>query len=138
MIIENLLFYSKCLKELIAYTVMPNHIHLLVNVEKIEHLSDFLRDFKKRTSKEIKKMLEIKSPHIWQRGTMDHCIRVLPGNKDFVNHVYYIFYNSLKHLSVAPQDFPYHNFNEAVRRGLIEEDFCAASTVFPKTYEMYE
>ena len=138
MIIKNIKFYSLRLKELIAYTVMPDHIHLMVNVDKVKHLSDYLRDFKKRTSKEIKNVLRVDTPHIWQRGTMDHCIRILPGNEDYINHLNYIFYNSSKHLEIIPKDFPHHNFGEAVEKGWIEEDFCQKPLNFPKKFEMYE
>ncbi len=137
-IIDDVKFYAGRLNQLIAYTVMPDHIHLLVRVDKVRQLSDFLRDFKKRTSKEIKNALQINAPHIWQRGSMDHCIRVLPGNEDYINHLNYIFYNSVKHLGIIPKDFPFHDFNEAVQNGWIEKDFCTTVPKFPSKFEMYE
>jgi REP element-mobilizing transposase RayT len=112
------------IKELIAFTIMPDHIHTLVEIESIKDLSAFLRDFKKHTSKEIKKRLLFKEEHVWQRGTMDHCIRVSWEDKDFQNHLEYIFYNSYKHLRVKPKDFPFHNFIEVVQKGWLEIDFC--------------
>lgn len=41
-----------------AWCVMPSHLHLIVRSEK-EKLSDILRDFKKFTSKEIVKTIEL-------------------------------------------------------------------------------
>ncbi|MGA2623168.1 MAG: transposase [Bacteroidota bacterium] len=56
LLIRSFEFYSSRLKELIAYTIMPNHLHLIVAVETVEEVSSFLRDFKKYTSKEIKRL----------------------------------------------------------------------------------
>lgn len=138
MIIENIVFYAKRLNELIAYTVMPDHIHLLAAVDKVKDMSDYLRDLKKYTSKETKRVLGINSKHVWQRGTMDHCIRVTPENADYVNHLNYTYYNSMKHLGVAPKDFLFHNFKEAVGKGWIEVDFAANPPLFPVKFEKYE
>ena len=85
---------------------MPEHIHLIIEINTIKSMSDFLRNFKSYTSKEIKKILrsaarrrtlrernkmqslnrpkKMISKHIWQRGTMDHLIR---NEKDYENHI---------------------------------------------------
>ena len=133
-LIEELRFYSKKLKNMMAFTIMPDHIHLLVEIESIQSMSAFLRDFKKITSREIKKYA-IKE-HVWQSGTMDHCIRTSLANEDLENHIYYIFYNSWKHLGVKPKDFPYHNFSEIVKKGWLENDFYDFDA--PKEFDKYE
>lgn len=129
LLIEELMFFERKIRKVIAYTIMPDHIHLIVEVEQAHTLSEFLRDFKKYTSREIKRrltLLKMEVPdRIWQPGTMDHCIRMRWNNKDYENHLAYIFYNSLKHLGVAPKDFPFHNFREFVKDGVFEEDFCS-------------
>ena len=124
MLVDNLLFYGKRLRSIIAYTIMPEHVHLIVEVSTVKSLSDFLRDFKKRTSKEIKRMLSLQRSHVWQRGTMDHCIRISWESSDFHRHLQYLFYNSWKHLKIVPRNFPYHNFAEVVQRGLMQINFC--------------
>jgi hypothetical protein len=96
--------------------------------------SAFLRDFKKFTSHKIKK--HAVEEHVWQRGTMDHCIRISLENKDFENHLSYIFSNSWKHLGIKPKDFPYHNFHEIVQKGWLEYDFCDFDA--PKEFDRYE
>ena len=123
LLINDLHFYAKRLKQLVAYTIMPDHVHLIVEVEDERTLSSFLRDFKKRTSKKIKRLTESDSP-IWQHGTMDHCIRPTWSNKDFKHHLQYLFYNSWKHLEIAPKDFPYHNFKSFVDDEVFTNDFC--------------
>ncbi|MBZ0202211.1 MAG: transposase [Ignavibacteria bacterium] len=40
-----------------AYVIMPNHIHFVLKMQDGESISDFMRDFKRHTSKEIKKLL---------------------------------------------------------------------------------
>jgi hypothetical protein len=68
---------------------------------------------------------------------MDHCIRFSWENKDFENHLGYLFYNSWKHLHIGPKDFPYHNFDSMVKRGWLHEDIID----FPESefhFEIYE
>jgi len=117
---------------------MPEHIHMLVKVQKVKNMSDYLRDFKKRTSKKIKGVLGVDSPHVWQQGTMDHCVRISSGNEDYMNHLNYIYYNSVKHLGIIPKEFPFHNFKEAVKKGWIEEEFGSTAAQFPGKFDRYE
>jgi REP element-mobilizing transposase RayT len=123
LLIDNLMFYSKRVQKMIAYTIMPDHIHVIVEVKSVNEASNFLRDFKKYTSIEIKRFTSLHIPHVWQRGTMDHCIRYTPENEDFINHIEYLFYNSWKHLQISPKDYQYHNFKEIVEKGWLDEDF---------------
>ncbi|MFI5144044.1 MAG: REP-associated tyrosine transposase [Ignavibacteria bacterium] len=44
--------------ELYAYVIMPTHIHLLLRLGLKESIIDFMRDFKRYTSKEIKLLLK--------------------------------------------------------------------------------
>jgi REP element-mobilizing transposase RayT len=44
--------------ELIAYVIMPTHIHLIPLMKIGESISDFMREFKKFTSTKIRKLLE--------------------------------------------------------------------------------
>ena len=137
-LIEDLKFYSERINELIAYTIMPDHVHLLVEVEDVESLSKFLKSFKTHSSKKIQEIIGKSSDPIWQRGTMDHCIRESTANTDYENHIAYLFYNSLKHLGISPKDFELHNFHEIVARGWLEEDFCAFAEKTEKEFAIYE
>jgi putative transposase len=115
--------YAPRLDKLIAYTIMPDHMHLLVHIRNAIDLSRFLRDFKKWTSFKMREYCSPDTTHIWQRGTMDHLIRPSPWDHDFDNHLRYLYSNSWKHLHIPPRDFPYHNFFDSVREGLIDVDF---------------
>jgi REP element-mobilizing transposase RayT len=44
--------------ELYAYVIMPTHIHLLFRLAQSESIIDFIRDFKRDTSNEIKLQLQ--------------------------------------------------------------------------------
>ncbi len=60
---EILLSSLKFLKEkygfkLIAYVLMPNHIHLIIYFEENPKVSEFMRDFKKFTCFEFRKVCE--------------------------------------------------------------------------------
>jgi REP element-mobilizing transposase RayT len=138
MLIENLIFYCQRLRELMAYTIMPDHMHLIVEVEKSGDLSNFLRDFKKHTSKEIKKLLNLNEEFIWQRGSFDHSVRFSWTGHDLQNHVNYLFLNSWKHLQIAPADFPYHNFQAIIKRGWLEDDVCSFNEKVLKHGGLYE
>jgi len=57
---ESLLFLNEKYKaELFAYVLMPNHIHLVINFIEENHLSAYMRDFKKFTAYRIRKLIEL-------------------------------------------------------------------------------
>ena len=88
------------------YVIMPNHIHLLINVHEngpsgtpvptdlvfVENamqnsiISKFISTFKRFSNKEIGK-------NIWQMRSHDHIIR---DNKDYELHIKYIHENPIK------------------------------------------
>ncbi len=49
--------YNACI---LGYVCMPNHIHLIVYFKETNRLSDLMRDFKKFTSGELRRLLEKK------------------------------------------------------------------------------
>lgn len=180
-LIEELHFYERKIRKLVAYTILPNHIHLIVEVAGSRSLSTFLQSFKSYTSKEIKKRLIDSSrrqpavtncdlgvttsgmptgsrllpmdhvrqsmptgsrllhvDRVWQPGTMDHCIRMTWDGKDYENHVSYLFFNSQKHLGIAPKDFPYHNFIEFEAQGIFDMSFCSVNENICSRFSIYE
>ena len=56
---DSINFYnSKYHSHLLGYVWMPNHIHMILYFEKQNRLSDYMRDFKKYTSGEIRRKLD--------------------------------------------------------------------------------
>ncbi|MBI5048637.1 MAG: transposase [Deltaproteobacteria bacterium] len=51
--------------KLLAYCLMPNHIHLVLWPDRKTAISDFMRDFKKYTSVHIRKLLELQGEIIF-------------------------------------------------------------------------
>ena len=60
-ILENICFYrSKRDFKLIAYVVMPDHVHLLIypNQDRVQEVSNIMEDFKKFTSRQLREAME--------------------------------------------------------------------------------
>jgi putative transposase len=80
-VIENTLQFlsNKYNTKILAYVIMPNHIHLILYFNKNNNLSAFMRDFKKFTSMKIKQILMTDKPSlnssIWMQRFDDVYIR---------------------------------------------------------------
>lgn len=77
------------------YVIMPNHIHILLSVEKDRGLvssvqnssiSKFISTFKRFCNK-------VYGRNIWQYRSYDHIIR---SEKDYEEHANYIYYNPFR------------------------------------------
>ena len=84
---------------IIKYTIMPNHIHILLefmDIPKNEHgtkdLSKIVGSLKRYVSKEFNND-KIKKQEIWQKSYYEHIIR---SEKEFNEILEYIIYNPLK------------------------------------------
>ncbi len=83
--------------QLICYTIMPNHVHVLFQPLQDENhmqhtLSDIMHLLKMRTAKEINIHLE-KSGRFWQREYFDYCVR---NEQEMMNIINYIMMNPVK------------------------------------------
>lgn len=68
--------------EVLAYVVMPNHIHLLISLvaaEKTVNLSRIIRSFKTHVTKEARKNCQ--GVDLWQNSFYDHIVR---DRKDYL------------------------------------------------------
>jgi 1-hydroxy-2-methyl-2-(E)-butenyl 4-diphosphate synthase len=78
--------------DLLAWCIMPNHVHVIHKPAKGEELDKILHSWKSYTSHEINK-LNGTSGSIWQKESYDHLIR---DGKDFRNQIDYILNNPTK------------------------------------------
>ena len=78
--------------ELIAWCIMPNHVHLLVAPAPGHPLADLLHSWKSFTAKEVNKLLG-RQGALWQREYYDHLVR---DGEDYRNQVQYILENPHK------------------------------------------
>lgn len=137
LLIENLDFYrSKYVCQIHAYVIMPDHIHLIVNMQNcVGTISDFMRDFKRSTAKQIWRHLAKKEdqclmglfqnmagyyhPHenrqtqIWRDRFDDVMIR---NKAMFDQKINYIHLNPVKaNLVKDPADYPYSSARNYIR-----------------------
>jgi valyl-tRNA synthetase len=78
--------------DLIAWCIMPNHVHVIVRPFEGYDLAGILHSWKSFTAKEANKQLG-KTGAFWQEESYDHLIR---GEKDFNHHLTYLMGNPEK------------------------------------------
>jgi len=127
MILDAINYVKKCRTfELIAYCVLPDHIHLIISLpENDTNYSTRLSLIKRRFSKQyISRFGELlpksesyvkrKEVAVWQRRFWEHFIR---DDEDLNRHIDYIHYNPVKHGMVGSvcdwKDSSYHHFVKA-------------------------
>ena len=101
---DSILFLNGKWYELMAWIIMPNHVHLLVRFEEGQSLSKALHSLKSYTGHELKK-LHPEMSHIWQDESFDRYMR----NEEHYRKTYqYIHQNPVKaKICRAPEDFPW-------------------------------
>jgi len=97
--------------ELIAWVVMPNHVHAVVRPYKGHTLSRILHTWKSFTAHEAKKISAAEHLDIpcgeafWQRESYDHLLR---NETDLDRHVEYVIQNPVTaRLCQKPEDWPH-------------------------------
>jgi REP element-mobilizing transposase RayT len=88
------------------FSVMPNHIHGIINIkEEIGRsgskpdptnrhaLPEIVRSFKTFSAKDINEIRHLPGTHVWQRSFYEHIIRT---DNEYREIGEYIYYNSLK------------------------------------------
>ncbi len=81
--------------ELIAYCVLPDHIHLLITLAEGDHdFSSRIKEIKRKTTTSIRKVLEKPNNEVWQGRFWEHTIK---DQDDFQHCFDYIHYNPIKH-----------------------------------------
>ncbi|MBN1795793.1 MAG: valine--tRNA ligase [Sedimentisphaerales bacterium] len=78
--------------DLIAWAVMPNHVHVIVRPRPGYKLSEIVHSWKSFASKEINRRLA-RSGSVWMDEYYDHLIR---DEKDFRNQINYVLTNPEK------------------------------------------
>ena len=115
-----------------AICVLNDHIHLLIKPDNINEYSKIILLIKRTFSKNInintisdyelkESNIKRKERDIWQRRFWEHTIR---DEEDLYRHIDYIHYNPMKHYQIAPKDWKYSTFNNFVKNGYYEIDWC--------------
>ena len=80
---------------LLAYCVLPNHIHLLMQLpDELCNYSYQIREIKRLVTLDIQKDLGQHPLRVWQDRFWEHSIR---DEKDLERHLNYIHFNPVKH-----------------------------------------
>ena len=97
-IVEDALFFFNGRRyDLVAFVVMPNHIHILMKLREGYELTEIMRSIKSYTAKKINDNENSTGP-VWQSESYDRLIR---DQKHFENVVSYIIANNKKLAWVA-------------------------------------
>ncbi len=91
--------------ELIAWVIMPNHVHVIFRPRPGHKLSEIVHSWKSFTSKEINRLLA-RQGSVWMDEYYDHLIR---DEKDFRNQVNYVLTNPEK---AGLQNWPWCGMKE--------------------------
>jgi len=111
---------SRCGFELIAWVVMPDHFHLVIDPFDT-HISTILQKIKMSFAALYRKRHGMHSGRVWQNRFWDHIIR---SQDDMNRHIEYIHYNPVKHgFAGRPLDWPHSSFGEYVAQGFYPADW---------------
>ena len=87
-------YAKKCSIEIIAFAVLPDHMHLLISPKSQKHtISGFMKSIKGKSAIEINRVTERKG-RLWQHQFLDRIVR---SKEDYRLHIEYIHYNPIKH-----------------------------------------
>jgi REP element-mobilizing transposase RayT len=115
-IVEQALFHFDGKRyKLLAWVIMPNHVHALIETVLGYPLGKIVQSWKSFTANEINKLLKRKG-QFWQEDYFDRFIR---NQQHFDNAVFYIHNNPVKAgLVKCPEDFPYSSARYWISRTL--------------------
>jgi radical SAM protein with 4Fe4S-binding SPASM domain len=89
LVLEALRHFDAQRYDLIAWCIMPNHVHVIVRPLASNDLADILHSWKSFTAKQANKSLG-KTGAFWQEEYYDHLIR---DEEDFNHHLNYLLQN---------------------------------------------
>jgi len=101
---DALLFHDQTKYRLAAWSVMPNHVHLLCTPCEEHHLAEIMHSLKSYTASQANKLLDHKG-RFWQKEYFDRYAR---NARHYANVVSYIENNPVKAwLCENPEDWPF-------------------------------
>lgn len=114
---NNVIKYYKF--NLIAYSILPEHIHCIIKPTIIEEYSKIVKSFKYSFTKNYN--VGLVNPiykRLWQNRFWEHTIR---DENDLNIHLNYIHYNTVKHGYVkSVKDWKYSSFHKFVKKDLYD------------------
>jgi len=114
---EALEYYHETRYELLAYSVMPNHVHVLIQLLMVDKgivypLAKITQNWKRYSAKQINQLLE-REGTFWQAESYDHVIR---NEKEYGHFIQYILDNPVNAgLVTSWQDWKYTWLNPKIK-----------------------
>lgn len=106
--------------EIIAFVIMPDHFHIIIDPKKSD-VSSLFKRIKLKFSSNLRKIKNMKSGRIWQNRFWDHQIR---NQEDLNTHIDYIHYNPVKHgLVKNPFVYKHSSLIEYHEQGIYQKDW---------------
>jgi putative transposase len=109
--------------EMIAYVIMPDHMHLLIETpEDSPNYSPIISSIKRNFIRNYRRSIDgINQSPIWQVRFWDHVIK---DDKDFERHLDYIHWNPVKHGYVNdPIQWKWSTFGKWLMDGFYDEQW---------------
>jgi putative DNA methylase len=104
MVEQSFMYFDEERYKLLAWVIMPNHVHVLIEMFSGSLLCDIIHSWKSFTAQEANKLLNRKG-QFWYREYYDRFIR---DNNHFHRAVFYIHNNPVKAgLVSCPEDYPF-------------------------------
>ena len=101
---EALLKWDGVRYKLIAWIIMPNHVHIMLSPIGDHSVADIMHSIKSFTSHEANKLLK-RTGHFWSKEYYDRYIR---DQRHFVSTIAYIENNPVKaRLCTKPEEWPW-------------------------------
>ena len=112
--------------KILAYSVMPDHIHCIIEPVNIEDYPKIIKSFKYSFTKSVG-LVKPTCNKIWQNRYWEHTIR---DDSYLYKHFDYIHYNSVKHNLIASvNSWEYSSFQKFVKRGWYNENWGSQKDV---------
>lgn len=103
-IVDALHFKNGTDYRLIAFCIMKNHVHLIIDKIK-KPLFRILQSLKRHTARQCNELLDRVDQPFWQKESYDHLIR---DHKDLIQHLNYLVYNPVLAGHIAFwEDYPF-------------------------------
>jgi putative transposase len=123
MVQENLWHFDNNRYRLLAWVIMPNHVHVLIEVREVP-LGEVVKSWKSYTSKQANQILG-RTGSFWGEDYFDRYVR---DEKNFWQYIRYIENNPTKaRLVHAPEDWPWSS-----ARYRSKSDLSAMTLTHPK------
>ena len=114
---------------ILGIVILPEHLHMLMKLPnqdieypvRIRLLKSYFSYQVQSNEEKNKSRLKKQERSIWQRRYWEHAIR---DEKDYENHLNYIYYNPVKHGYVkTPAEWPYSSLHRDIKLGLYPENW---------------